>query len=413
VAEWFSTEEMTVEIPYPKALEAFPTVRQSLLSRFDECALATQFDLRYRKSFSDAASGRGIIWHRAAAKLLREMAAHGEDSIEVDVALAILLETLRQDDVPLDDIVNIPMREIHDLLWMTKKFAGETRWNITGLVDIEERLSWKVYYPNPHGGFVEREITGQLDALFAEGAELDRGVVIDYKTGWWLPPPSEISEGVFFQQRFYALLVMRNHPSLQSVTLREFYQRYSQSREATLYRDQLDEIEQTISALVERFDRSVQEDHWAPSPGGHCSYCPRPTACPIFPTAKRTGRIASAEEAETVAAQVLVAEAAIKQNKEALRVWAGAHGSIPVKDAKADRVYGHRVTKRTERPTREQMQQAIATGESLDSLYRETVSTRFEVHIPKPELEVEDETDLLERLERSVALAQERKREEP
>jgi hypothetical protein len=59
------------------------------------------------------------------------------------------------------------------------------------------------------------------------------------------------------------------------------------------------------------------------------------------------------------------------------------------------------------------MQQAMATGESLDSLYRETVSTRFEVHIPKPELEIEDETDLLERLERSVALAQERKREEP
>jgi hypothetical protein len=401
---------VSVTVPYPKALEAFPTVRQSLLSRFDECALATQFDLRYRKSFSDAASGRGIIWHRAAAKFLREMAAQGEDSIEVDVALAILLETLRQDDVPLNEIVNIPMREIHDLLWMTKKFAGETRWNIAGLVDIEERLAWKVYYPNPDGGFVEREITGQLDALFAEGADLDRGVVIDYKTGWWLPPASEISEGGFFQQRFYALLAMRNHPSLMSVTLREFYPRYSQPREATLYRDQLDEIEQTVTALVERFDRSVQEDSWQPSPGGHCSYCPRPTACPIFPTAKKTGRIASMEEAGMVAAQVLVAEAAMKQNKEALKVWAGQHGPIPVRDAKANRVYGHRVTKRVDRPTREQMEQAIATGESLDDLYRETISTRFEIHIPKPDLEPEEDTDLLERLERSIALADERKR---
>lgn len=398
-----------MQIPYPKAVEAFPTLRQSLLSRFDECGLASQFDQRYRKSFSDAASGRGIIWHRAAAKLLREMAAHGEDAIEVDVALAILLETLRQDDVTVDDIVNIPMREINDLAWMVKKFAGETRWDIKNLVDIERRLSWVVTYPNPHGGFVDREITGQLDALFAEGVDLDRGVVIDYKTGWWLPPPSEISEGGFFQQRFYGLLVLRNYPTLNSVTLREFYPRYSQSREATLYRDQLDEIEEAVTALVERFDRSVEEDSWHPSPGKHCGYCPRPTACPIFPTARRSGRISSMEEAGMVAAQVLVAEAAIKQNKEALKAWAGTHGSIPVKDAKAERVYGHRVMKRTERPTREQMEQAIRTGESLDDLYRETVSTRFEVHIPKPDMEPEEDPDLLERLQRSVALANERK----
>ena len=400
-----------MQIPYPKATEAFPTVRQSLLSRFDECGLASQFDMKYRKMFSDAASGRGIIWHRAAAKLLREMAAHGEDSIEVDVALAILLETLRQDDVTVDEIVNIPMREINDLAWMVKKFAGETRWDIKNLVDIERRLVWTVTYPNPHGGFVDREITGQLDALFAEGAELDRGVVIDYKTGWWLPPPSEISEGGFFQQRFYGLLVLRNYPTLNSVTLREFYPRYSESREATLYRDQLDEIEEAVTALVERFDRSVEEDVWHPSPGKHCGYCPRPTACPIFPTARRAGRISSMEEAGMVAAQVLVAEAAIKQNKEALKAWAGTHGSIPVKDAKAERVYGHRVTKRTERPTREQMERAIQTGESLDDLYRETVTTRFEIHIPKPDV-VEDDQDLLERLERSVALANERKQQD-
>jgi len=397
------------QYPFPKALEAFPTVRQSTLSRFDECGLASEFDRRWRANFSDAASGRGIIWHRAAAKLLREMATQREDHIEVDVALAILLETLRQDDVAVEDIVNIPMREIHDLSWMTKKFADETRWHIDHLVDIEERLSWTVRYPNPHGGQVERTITGQYDALFAEGAELDRGIIIDWKTGWWLPPPSDISEAGFFQQRFYALLVMRNHPTLNSITLREFYPRYSQSREATLWRDQLDEIEEGISALVERFDRSYENDDWKPSPGAHCAYCPRPTKCPIFPTARRSGRIASMMEAGEVAAQVLVAEAAIKQNKEALKAWAGTHGPIPVRDAKANRVYGHRAYKRTERPTRAQMEQAIATGETLDQLYRESTATRFEIHVPKPDLEPED-PELLEALQRSIEQAQERRR---
>ena len=400
---------MIARTPYPKALEEFPVLRQSTLSTFDECGLSSLFDRRYRKSFSDAASGRGIIWHRWAAKALREMAAHGEDHLEVDVGLAILLETLRQADVPIDDLVNIPMREIHDLSWMVKKFCYETRWNIAGLVDIEQRLSWTVRYPNPYGGFVEREISGQLDALFAEGINLERGIVIDYKTGWWLPPPSEISEGGFFQQKFYGLLGMRNHAPLSSITLREFYPRYSQPREATLYRDQLDEIEADIAALVERFDRSIEEDVWHPSPGKHCGYCSRPTACPIFPTAKRSGRIRTDEEATLVAAQVIVGEKAIKQNKEALKAWTSEHGPVPVRDAKGPRVYGHRVSKRTERPTREQLERGLQTGESLDDLYREQIGTRFEIHIPKPELKEEDNDELLKQLEASLEQAQQRR----
>jgi len=396
--------------PYPKALEEFPRVRQSTLSDYDECGLMSLFERRYRKTFSDAASGRGIIWHRAAAKMLREMAAHGEERIEVDVALAIMLETLRQADVPIADMVNVPMSEIHDLLWMTKKFASETQWNIAGLVDIEQRLDTVVRYPNPYGGQVDRVFTGQLDALFAEGENLEHGIVIDWKTGWWLPPPSEISESGFFQQRAYALLGFKNHAPLTSITLREFYPRYSQPRQATLYRDQLDEIELTMSALIERFDRSVEEETWHPSPGNHCGHCPRPTACPIFPTARRRGRIRNAEEAEEVVAQILVAEKAIKQNKEAAKAWASVHGPIPVKDAKANRVYGHRVQRRVARPTMEQLERGLQVGESIEDLYREEIGTRFDIHIPKPPIvpeEVDDE--LLRQLEASLAQVEARK----
>jgi hypothetical protein len=396
--------------PYPKALEEFPVLRQSTLSAYDECGLSSLFERRWRKTFSDAASARGIIWHRWAAKALREMAAHGEDHLEVDVGIAILLETLRQHDVPIEDVVNIPMREIYDLLWMVKKFCYETRWNIAGLVDIEQRLNWTVRYPNPYGGMVEREISGQLDALFAEGEALERGIVIDYKTGWWLPPPSEISESGFFQQRVYALLAMRNHLTLNSVTLREFYPRYSQPREATLYRDQLDEVELEIAALVERFDRSVEEGVWHPSPGKHCSYCTRPTACPIFPTARRTGRIRSEDEALLVSQQVIVAEAAIKQNKEALKSWTAIHGSVPVIDKKGPRVHGHRQQRRVARPTREELERGLQTGESLDDLYVETIGTRFDVHPPQVKLE-EDPDELLKQLEASLEQANQRRRD--
>jgi len=738
---------VTAEIPYPKALEAFPVLRQSLLSRFDECALSTRFDLEYRQGWSGHEAARGIIFHRFASKAMREMAAQQEETIDVGVALAILLETLRQADVPDSEIVNIPSREIKELVWMVKKFAYESRWDIANLVDIEQRLWWTVRYPNPYGGFVDRDVSGQLDALFVRGEALDQGVVIDYKaqptdakvltptgwrqigtlrpgdqvigsagkavdvlgiypqgtkdvfevefvdggttrccdehlwsvrysgrrlmtrplseiralknrvavpaiaapvefdqsaylphelpidpyvlgallgdgtltlngsvrltsadpeimeqvaaavpagtrlrresgnrsgaattwslttatgntephvnplrrslkalgllghtaahkhiperylygtsderlallrglmdtdgcanvngrisfgsasrtlseqvqflvrslggsasirtfaheghldshvvfmrldvppftlprkverwhppgqstdrgvrairpagntecvcirvdaadglyvtddfilthnTGWHLPPPSDVSEKGFFQQRFYALLVLRNHTSLQSVTLREFYPRFCEAREATIFRDQLDEIEESISALVERFDRCFETEVWHPSPGKGCSYCPRPTACPIFPTARRSGRITSGEEAELVAAQIMVAEAAIKQNKEALKSWTAEYGPVHIKDSKNPRVIGHRESKRVERPTQAQLEQALELGQPVESLYREVTHTRFDAHIPREPTWDEQDDRLLLLLERSVADAQER-----
>jgi hypothetical protein len=57
------------------------------------------------------------------------------------------------------------------------------------------------------------------------------------------------------------------------------------------------------------------------------------------------------------------------------------------------------------------MERAIQTGETLDDLYREQVGTRFEVHIPRPDVDPEPDDDLLEQLERSVALAQKRRQD--
>jgi len=98
-----------------------------------------------------------------------------------------------------------------------------------------------------------------------------------------------------------------------------------------------------------------------------------------------------------------VAEAAIKQSKEAMKAWSAAHGAIPIRDAKsADRVYAHRVYKRVERPSKEDAMRAMQMGESIEDLYRERIATRFEAHIPKPVIEPEED-ELLRQLEASLA----------
>ncbi len=406
-----------------KATEQHPKVRQSLLASFDTCALATKFDLTYRKltpeaphnvrEWSTQPQARGTIFHRAAAKCLEEMSAQGEERIEADVAVAILLESLRQADVEPDEVMPLSMAEAKDLVWMIVKFAYDNTWDIENLVSVEERLAAPVSYPDPNGGSVERLITGQTDAVFG-GEGNQHAIVLDWKTSWALPGPTDISFGGYFQQRVYAFLIMRNYPSVQQVTLREVYVRYSETREATVLRSDLDEIEAELAALVERFDRAVDTDTWKPSPSKACSYCARPTACPIFPSARGEGRIASEADAAKTAAQVLVAESALKQSKEALKTWVSAHGPVPVRDAKEpDRVFGFQVTTRSSRPDRPKLEEALAakgeplTDEEVSALYTVSTGTTFKSFIPKPAIEPDD--DIMEKLTASVEAANARK----
>ena len=428
-------------VPYPKAMRLYPTVRQSLLSAYDLCALESHFEIAYGKGWSTHPQARGRTFHKAAARMLEDMHRQGERKIEVDVALAILHEALRQEDVdrvcPMcgsekirrgaregfrecanghrfeSDFVNIPLAEVKDLYWVVKKFAYDNEWDTENLVDVEKRLEATVRY-SVEGVGVDRVLTGQLDAFFVEGEWDDHGIVVDYKDTWGMPAPTELSFEGFFQQRFYALLVMDNYPSIQRVTLREFYVRFSEPREATIYREALDDIRDEMSALVQRFDRSVQTNVWPPTPGKQCSYCLRPTACPIPKFVRGAGRIDSAAEAEKRAKQLLVATAIVKQNTEALSAWAREHGAVPIRDAKGVRVWGHRESKRTMRPDKTEIEAMLAmTGgkldrSDLDRLYREDVVSRFEAHVPKPERVTDGDAEWIAQLGEAVADAKAR-----
>jgi hypothetical protein len=85
--------------PTRRRCKLFPEVRQSLLSSFDNCSLATKFDFQYRHGWSHPYQARGEMFHRFASRALSTMATLGEDTIPVDAALEILHEVLRQDDV--------------------------------------------------------------------------------------------------------------------------------------------------------------------------------------------------------------------------------------------------------------------------------------------------------------------------
>lgn len=423
--------------PYASSVKRFPTLRQSLLSAFDECALSSRFEYEGRVG-STHPQARGTVFHRVAAKCFREMARQHESKIEVDVALTILHETLRQHDVDrrcpecgsaeikrgLDakarrtcadcgskfetGVMNLPMREVKDLYMVTKKWAHDNEWDIPNLVSVEERLRTTVRYDSDEGP-VERIVTGQLDALFTEMNDR-AGIVLDHKDTWALPAPTEVSFGGYFQQRFYALLVMDAYPSIERATLREHYPRYSESREATIMREELEDVRSEVAALVERFDRSWHERVFPPTAGKRCSYCPRPQSCPIPVGLRGPGRILDSHEAEKVARQLVVAKSVVKGSQASLQAWADANGPVPIKDAKGPRVLGYRAAQQTRRPDRQVLEQQLALASSpgdvdLDKLYKTVVTTRFEEHVPKRVGVTDEDAVMLAALEGALAEA--------
>lgn len=427
--------------PYPKARAAFPTLRQSLLSSFDQCARSTKYEIEYRNGWSSHPQARGQILHRFAAECLRTMAMHGEGELPTDVAEGIMLDVLRQAHVDREcrfcgstrikkgvsrdglrtclsckkkfptEFVNLPLAQVKDLAWIAVKWAHETVFDIRLLIDVEKRLERIIHYPDPEGGSVQRVLTGALDVLFLDAEDSSHVIVYDWKDTWSLPPgegeegTDTVSETGYFQQRFYAFLIFGNYPSVQRVTLRERYVRYSKERNVTISRSKEDEIEFELAALAERFDRAYEESLWVATPGKQCNWCARPSDCPVAVFARGDGRITDEARAAKVAASLVVAEKVVKDNRAALRAYADVHGPIPVKDAKGRREFGYVTTRRTEKPTLDQIEKATIekgaplTLAELKGLYKEKITTRFQAYTPDPAAEAFEEQKAQEELE--------------
>jgi hypothetical protein len=362
-------------------------VRQSLLAKFADCQLSAGFELAlsivygpdaeglHRSGWTSHRAGAGRIAHEVIARSIRHMLAQRPaEQIAPEIVMDFLDEALRQRDRPLAETFAVPPHEVVQLRKTLRKWARENVITIADVYGVEERLEAVVAYV-VDGVTVERTITGQLDLLLLDSTGR-HATVPDWKDTWKLPPQhvadeddeddadeDKLSPEGYFQQRFYALLVFLTLSSVQSVTTREFYLRRSEPREATIWRHELPDLIAEFSAMVERFDRSAHAAfepapkrrkrrkplatvaQWGePSPGAHCTYCPKAAECPLDPDAREYGGISSPEQAERAAGELLVARRVVKQISRSMESWLNHHGPVRVRDAKRDRVFGHIVT---------------------------------------------------------------------
>jgi hypothetical protein len=436
--------------PYWRSLERFPRVRQSLLAKFFDCQLSAGFELSlsiihgpdaeglHRSGWTSHRAGAGRIAHEVIAASLRHMLAHEAETIAPEIVMDFLDKAMRQRDRPIAETFALPPKEIVQLRKTLRKWARDNVITIDEVYGIEERLEAVVSY-TVDGVTVERVLTGQLDLLLLT-PDGKHATVPDWKDTWKLPPQAvedededldddTLSPEGYFQQRFYALLVFLFLPQVQSVTTREFYLRRSEPREATIWRHELPDLIAEFSATVERFDRSAHAAfepaprrrkrrkplatvrEWGePSPGAHCSYCPKAVECPIDPDARAGGQFASPEAAERGVGELLKARAVVKQLAASVEAWTNYHGPVRVRDAKRDRVFGHIQTSRTARPTRRQVEQSLLAGRSPLDLFRTTTHTRLSDYTPeRGDLAGLDDDDHVEIFARAAERARQRR----
>lgn len=356
-------------ISIDEVLARWPVVRQSNLSRFDDCELASLFGIRYENGYSTSPQARGTIEHRVFAECLREMQRHDSEGIEPHLAEAILLEKLRQIGVAPEDRVRVPLHELPDMLMATRKWAYDNSFGIRDLIDVEREIKFPLEYRNLiTGELITRVLQGTLDALLLrrddEGVLTDEAIVIDWKGTWGLPPKREednnedgggLSYHGFFQQKFYAIGVMENFSTINAVVLREFYHRRSQARPARMTRQDLPKAKEQLAILVEAFDLALasgrppaltiealeKHGHWKGSPGKHCFNCAKAHLCPIDDDYK-DGGIRTPEDAERAAAARQIARSVDKRLTGWLKTWVDLHGPVKVKRAKGRLVLGYR-----------------------------------------------------------------------
>lgn len=349
-------------VPGPKTLtpeqvrERYPVLRQSILAKYDACALSTLFELRHSNGWSTTPQARGTLMHRFYAECLRTMVATGENKMPTEEAMVILRETIRQRGVPMHERVRVPLRELPIMRMEALKWVRDNTFSVDRIVDVEQRLNADLPMPDAP----PRTLTGQIDVLLYEPP--DGAIVLDWKSTWALPPETREDNGYddaatrvsfegYFQQRFYGYLVLMNYPAVQRVTLREFYSRRSKVRSATLLRSDLEHVEHDLALLVEAFDDSLaagtrnagtglEGDAWPTSPGKPCAWCAKPGACPIEREARGEGAIQTEEQAKRYAAEREVAERVRKHRTDALKTWVNVHGPVPVKNAKGRMMIG-------------------------------------------------------------------------
>jgi hypothetical protein len=247
---------------------------------------------------------RGQGFHEAAGRYILKLAEAGEDH-SLDLAKEALSEALAR--VPLSETLMV------EVTWLFWKWAEPFRLNLDTFYGAEEKQTG--------GG-----LTWMPDLVEAMPGVLR---IWDWKTYYVALTEEQAKEE--FQTKFYLWRAMRQWPGFDHYRMRYAFVRLSVEVEVELTVAELEAFEERVTSILAAIERSRQTGYWPAVPGKHCRFCR--LKCPIadVPVA-RPLRVTSKEEAEQIAAQLLVREKDVKELRDVLRGWCTESGPVNVGD---------------------------------------------------------------------------------
>jgi hypothetical protein len=317
--------------------------RQSRAKSYVICARRAVLDSEWSGGLVGASAELGSAFHAVAAEILRTLRKQGEPQMSTQECVEIMREVYTAGPWVLGPGDGSASSTGYDMLvQMTLTFA-HVKWDVPLRAQIEKRLSHEILCPDG----VLRLATGTPDLVIAQPP--NALILGDHKTGIARPPSPDVipedepirglkymSGEADFQLVYYGLLALKEWPSAQTITLREWNWRWGgPAREATMTRADLEHAEPYLGDLLAKMDRGLTEgegsDYARPRAGAHCATrCPVSRSCQIPAERRGLGALDSPEAASAEGERWFLFGTLRKQFGATLKAYVEATGE-PIK----------------------------------------------------------------------------------
>lgn len=279
---------------------------------------------------------RGSTIHTANELYLQALVQAGEPS-DFDLAEQCLSDAIVAE--------TCPAHLVPDCEYLWRNHVERFELDLGAFLEAEKRRSVGAFSFKPDWAYVYpshleiHDLKTHYQALTAEGARRD------------------------LQARMYAFLASKVWPGFEVYRFVWHFIRLNQIVTTDFKVADLDAIGRQLEAHVEAIALAREYDSWPAAPGQQCQYCT--FTCPAVDDAAKTpARILSAEDATTIAENLVVLTAAIAQQKRVLEQYTSLHGPVIA----AGYEYAHRPYARQAFPAYDLVDCLRAHGETKTKL---------------------------------------------
>lgn len=215
------------------------------------------------------------------------------------------------------EVGGLPTEKLPEIIALVEKLAESYVVDLEHTVGVEEQF--KHFFGDG------QIFWAYIDRLLIDGTV---ATIVDLKTDHNLRSQGDVDRDL--QLEVYAWAVKVMYPQVTEIKTALNFVRHQVVREGrSIPAEEIPEIEKRIMAAVARIDK---ETEFKPTPGSACGWCAYSSNCPAFKAIQDAGKVvvSTPEEAQAVAAELILLEKQAGERKEALKRYCTEAGPVAI-----------------------------------------------------------------------------------